>query len=132
MFQSNNDMQHGSLRRTGADQMDVSSSSLSTRDIPVNQKLAAVGMTVNSIHLERNLSGTISNGRDSATIGNIKGMSVKVQSPLGGEMTVTPKSTTITNNEKGIPIVRLELQLNGTAVPLEIPVSKLKEYRNRR
>jgi hypothetical protein len=129
LFQNKDDVLQASLRKSADGRFDVAAQSRSVKDIPINQKLEKAGVTINSIHLDSALSGSLSHDSSGAKFGNVKGMTVKMNSLLG-ETTVTPKSFALQNNADGVPVVRLEVDLKGTVIPIDIPVSKLKEYRN--
>lgn len=130
LFQSKDDVQHATLSKTRTGSLDLTAESKAPRDIALNQKIEKIGATMKSIHLDSSISGTLSYDQEAVKFGNVKGMSVKVQSLLG-ETTVTPKSFALQNNKEGVPIVKLEVELNGTTLPVEVPVATLRERSKR-
>lgn len=126
LFQSKDDVQRATLSKSADGKINVSAESKAAKDIELNQKVEKLGATVKSVHLDSVVSGSLSHDKDSVKFGDVKGMTVKMQTLLG-EMSVTPKSFALQNDAKGAPIVRLEVEVKGTVVPIEIPVEKLKE-----
>lgn len=127
MFQSTDDIQQVSIAKAGHGQFNVSTRATEAKHIPIKQKLES-GVVVESIDLDKNLSGSVGTDAKGASLSNMKGMTVKLGG-LFGEQTIIPRKVGLVNDAQG-PVVHIELEhpnLKGELLKFDVPVSKLQE-----
>ncbi len=134
MFQSTDDIQSVTLKKTGTKAFDLASKGLESKHIPLNHTIEGKGVVVNSIDLAKDLSASMSADANGTRLSNMKGLTVKVTSVLG-ESTVMPRKVGLETNQDGVPVVALEVEhpaIKGEYLKFEVTVAELQELRKKK
>ncbi len=128
LFQGTEDISKMGIKRNGTT-FDVSTEAKGTKHVELNftpkpdeNALIKIPVTVKSLDLEKSLSASLNQEKDSVSLEKISGIKANVQ--IGKlETTIVPTKVTVENDK-----VKLELKgPDGTMMPVSIPISKLKE-----
>lgn len=124
MFQSTDDLNNLGIKRNG-EAFDVKSESKSTKNVELNFKpdKLPIPITVKSLDLDKTLSASLTQEKDSVSLKKIGGLKVNVEI-AGARLSVCPTQVSI---EKGMLKMELKNPSDGSAIPLSIPIAKLKE-----
>ncbi len=129
MFQSTEDVNQITLRKNKEGGFDLATHGRDSKHIPINHKIEEKGVTINSLDLAKDLSASMSADAKGARLKDIKGVSLKVTTVFG-ESVLTPREVALETNKDGKPVITMKLehpQLKGEYLPVEIPISELKE-----
>jgi hypothetical protein len=124
MFQKTDDQLKLSMKRAG-NSFELNSEAAAGKHVELNFKpeKLPVPVTVNSLDLDKALSATLDQDKDSVGLSNINGLKVNVDI-AGLKASLNPISVTLDKDS-----VKLELKnpADGSILPVAIPVSRLKE-----
>lgn len=127
LFQDKHDTEKLGLVNRGKDGIDVFSQAKSKDHVeldfkPENLKLP-VPVTVKSLDLDKKLSATISQNKDSVSLEKISGLTVNLE--LGKvKVSLAPSKVELQNDKVNLELKHPE---TGESMPISIPISKLKE-----
>lgn len=128
LFQGTEDISKMGIKRNGTT-FDVSTEAKASKHVELNftpkpdeNALIKIPVTIKSLDLEKGLSASLNQEKDSVSLEKISGIKANVQ--IGKlETTIVPTKVSIENDK-----VKLELKgPDGTMMPVSIPISKLKE-----
>ncbi|MBX9685199.1 MAG: hypothetical protein K2X27_00780 [Candidatus Obscuribacterales bacterium] len=124
LFQGTEDLSKMGIQRS-ANGFDLHSEAKNAKHVELNFKPenAKLPLTVKSIDLEKNLSASLAQQKDSVSLEKISGIQVNVDF-AGIKASVCPSKLTVEKDR-----IKMELRnpKDGQIMPVEIPISKLKE-----
>lgn len=132
LFQGTEDLSKMGIKRNGT-AFDVSSEAKESKHIDLNftpkpdeKALLKIPVTVKSLDLDKALSASLKQDKDSVNLENIKGITAHVE--IGKLKTsIVPTKVEVENDK-----IKLELKLpDGNVMPVAIPISRLKEAANK-
>jgi hypothetical protein len=126
MFQNLDNLSQLSLKRQG-DAFDVKSESRAGKHVELDYQYKPeplpITIKVASLDLDKTLSASLTQEKDSVSLGKIAGLTANVE--IGGaKMSLCPTKVSL---EKDMVKMELKDPRSGQTMPVEIPISKLKE-----